>query len=168
MASCVASGLCSMVVCTSAVSAARAQGAPGNSLDGATPESFELDNQDVTVTFPAGSVSGSFEVQFSTEAVPASTQEKLRFRSVDAYLGRGVRHITRVNRDGTIVKTTTYGPNAVMLKPAGTMHISLKHVAPGDYTLRLRIAYQRTVVFQGRRVVLPDTSTLSDEITVDR
>ncbi len=138
----------------------------GDSLVDAAPAIYDVEDQQVTVTFPPGSVSQSFQVSFSTQRIAGSKSTKLKFKSVDVYLNDGVAHTSKVRRHGKIVTTTVYQPNATMKSSSGLMNVSLASVQPGSYTCKVQVNYKRTVAFQGVRVTLPFTSTLTEPLTV--
>jgi len=131
------------------------------------PATFEVANQRVTVTFPAGGqVSQSFELGFSTRTNPRSKSTKLKFESVGVYLNKGVEHTSKAKHKGRTVTSIVYGPNASMKSASGTLTVGLGHVAPGSYTCKVEINYEKSLSYHGLRVTLPYTSTIAETITV--
>jgi len=137
-----------------------------DSLVDAEPAIFDVADQQVSVTFPPGSVSQAFGVRFSTQAIAGSKSTKLRFESVEVYLNHGVPRTSKVRRHGKLVTTTVYEPNATMKSVNGLMEVSLANIQPGTYTCKVQINYQRKVAFQGVKVTLPYTSTITEPLTV--
>jgi len=143
----------------------KSEPAPGPSLISAT-----FGDQQIKLMTPSASLcttgKGSLIVTFSSSTIAHSRAAKLRFSSASFFIDRGVKRKLVKRVHGKKRTVVVYAPNATLRRASGNPSVPMTGLGAGLHTLKVIVAYKKTVKVGGRKRTVPVSKTLSVKFRV--